>query len=219
MLRARGALGAGAVAGAAAFGAGAGGLGIEVLLLSAAGVALGSDRAAAWGLAAWLAAWSFGAWCAGRRTSAPRASLVAAGVLALAGAPLSLAILRWAAITSGEAAALALVLLALAVTGIPQGALLPLFARGVGERRWATALLFAANLAGSVVGAWSLGFWLPARFGRWGAAWAAGGASALAALLGALAWSAARPADVAARAGGGTARPTLTLVRAGVVLA
>ncbi len=170
-------------AGLAALVAGAGGMGMEVVLLSGAGVALGFDRSAAWGLALWLAAWSVGAWCAGRVRWPGRRAYALLGLLSLAGAPLALALLRVAASTSSNALAIVLAVAALALTGIPQGAFLPWLARALGDRRAAIPLLFAANLAGCVVGAACFGYWLPAVAGRWLAAFGAGGASALAAAL------------------------------------
>jgi spermidine synthase len=183
MLRASGASRTSLLATLAAFGAGAGGMGLEVLLLSGAGVALGFDRSAAWGLALWLAAWSCGAWCAGRTSWPPRRSFALLALVSLAAAPLALLLLRVAAGTSTSALAIALAALAVLVTAGPQGAFLPWLVREMGDRGRGNALLFAANLAGCVLGAACFGQWLPERAGRWSAALLAGTASALAAAV------------------------------------
>ncbi|HUR28246.1 MAG TPA: fused MFS/spermidine synthase, partial [Planctomycetota bacterium] len=165
---------------------GAGGLAGEAILLSTSGLALGFGRASAFGLAVFVAGYALGSWIAGRfqgRTRVWLASLAAAcplgiwlgvkAVLAAAGA-------GWSTVLAGSLACLAL-----AVTGALQGALLPALLRcdDVFSRSRGVALLFAANLGGSIFGARWIGFDLVAHSGRTSAALCAGATAALGALV------------------------------------
>jgi spermidine synthase len=201
--------------------AGAGGMGLEVLLLSGAGVALGFDRSAAWGLALWLAAWSLGAWSAGRVSRQTRRSYALLALVSLVGAPSALVSLRFAASISSTSLSVALAVLAVAVTAAPQGAYLPWLLRESGERGRGNALLFAANLAGCVLGAAFFGQWVPERTGRWMGACGAGAASALAAAVAAAAHRAGASVSQDPRASSTRelGRDGLSLARAGCVLA
>src|SRR5690349_4562722 len=135
---------------------GAGGLAGEAILLSTAGLALGFGRASALGLALFVAGYAVGAWSTGRLRGRDRIRLAALALAALLAAwigvqaVLHAAAVGWPTALAGTAAGLAL-----AATGAVQGALLPLVLRAdaafAGTR--GVALLFAANLGGSIAGA------------------------------------------------------------------
>jgi spermidine synthase len=184
--------------GAAALLAGAGGLGLEVLLLETAGLAFGHGRGAPLGLALFVAGWAFGAWLAGMAGWRPRAALLVAGVLA--------ALLGWTAFHTllgpagladrpGLRAACGAVAIALAA--VAQGTLLPLFVR-VREARvgalGGVQVLWVANLAGAVAGAFLLADTAAGALGREPAVLAAGAA----ALAGAWLAAACAPGGTAA---------------------
>lgn len=144
----------------AAFLAGAAGLGLEVLLLECAGLALGAGRAAAWGLALFVAGWALGAFVAGRVRLRPARALVRVGFALLVLAPVAVHLVLLAAGLASQAGAdlatSALVVLAASA----QGFFLPLLLRGRDPAgRWSesAAALVAANLAGSLTGAWVFG--------------------------------------------------------------
>ena len=167
--------------------AGAAGLGGELLLLSAAGLAMGYGSASALGLAAWIGAWALGAWVAGRWPWGARSGLLCTGLAAGAGAPLAfLALLALGRLPLGDGAARGLGVLAIAGAALPQGFFLPLLARAwdppAGGARDVSPL-FAANLAGAVLGARAVGFDLAAAHGRIPAAWTAGALALAAGLL------------------------------------
>ncbi len=186
---------------AAAF-VGAGGLAAEAIQLSASGLALGFGRASALGLAVFVAGYALGSWRAGRFAGSDRRWLLAAGALSLllpwigVRAILFASAAGWSTPVSGSIAAAALALCAAL-----QGALLPALLR-VDESfcsSRAVALVFAANLAGSVAGARWIGFELVAQFGRADAALAAGATAALGAWI-AAAWAPAKAAGRVAAA-------------------
>ena len=86
----------------------------------------------------------------------------------------------WSTLLAGAVACLAL-----ACCGAVQGAILPVLLRvdeALSKSR-GVALVFAANLLGSVIGARLIGFELVAQFGRSNAALAAGATAALGALI------------------------------------
>ena len=146
-----------ALAPLAAFLAGAAGLGIEVLLLQCAGLALGQGRAAAWGLALFVAGWALGAFSAGRLRGLPAFWIAGAGILMpfLAAAAVEL-VLR-AALLPSQWQADVLCAGAIGAAAFVQGLFLPLLLRGrdpAGPWIDSAAALVAANLAGSLAGAW-----------------------------------------------------------------
>jgi len=181
---------------------GAAGLGFEVLALSTAGLALGQGAAGAVGLAAYLSAWAVGAWLSGRFAGRPAATLLALGLLGAALAPGGVQLLLAAGSrTPGGALAWASALVSIALPALVHGAFLPRLARawaalpprrGRGERPLAS--LLAANLLGSVAGAFWIGDQGVGLFGRPAAALVAGGTSLLAGIAGACACSGARRA-------------------------
>lgn len=144
----------------AAFFAGAAGLGLELLLLESAGLALGAGRAAAWGLALFVAGWALGAFCAGRVRLRPDFALATLGVvLALLG-PLSVGLVLHAALFASQLQADLVAGASIALAAFAQGFFLPLLLRGRAPAAgWSesAAALVAANLAGSLAGAWIFG--------------------------------------------------------------
>ena len=168
---------------------GAGGLAGEAILLSAASLALGFGRASALGLSLFVAGYGLGAWRAGRQHWDPRRALGPLAAAALVIPWLSVQAL-WLANASGWStiAAGSLAALALALAGFVQGALLPALLRLdpqlAGSR--GVALVFAANLGGSIAGAQAIGFECVAHFGRSRSALVAGACAALGALLAAV---------------------------------
>ncbi|MBK7644013.1 MAG: hypothetical protein IPJ19_13345 [Planctomycetes bacterium] len=143
-----------------AFLAGAAGLGLEILLLECAGLALGQGRAGAWGLALFVAGWALGAFCAGRLRAKPAPALFLLGVVLLFAAPCSVLLVLHAATFAEQWQADLLACGALAAAAFAQGFFLPLLLRGRNPAgRWSesAAALVAANLAGSLAGAWILG--------------------------------------------------------------
>lgn len=203
----------------AAFLAGASGLGLEIVFVSLCGLTLGYGVSAAVGLTVFLVGWSLGAWASGSFRGPPQVALITAGVLLAASAFCAPAwLVSMAAGTPSRAAAWSASLAALFTVASAQGVFLPQLAR-----RWSLAagdslaLLFASNLAGAALGAWQVGFVLPAAHGRIKAASVAGVcalAAALVALLGKR-HGAPRPASPGAIAADGQ----LGLARAGLLLA
>lgn len=194
---------------AAAASVGAGGLAGEAIQLSASGLALGFGRASALGLAVFVAGYAVGSWRAGRFTGSDRRWLAAAGALSLllpwigVRAILFASAAGWSTPVAGAIAAAAL-----ASSAAVQGALLPALLRVDQQfcNSRGVALVFAANLAGSVLGARLIGFDLVAHFGRAEAAVAAGASAALGAWVAAAWASASAVASVApARARAATA--------------
>ncbi|HTF91274.1 MAG TPA: hypothetical protein VK843_22875 [Planctomycetota bacterium] len=165
---------------------GAGGLAGEAILLSTAGLALGFGRASAFGLALFVAGYAVGAWRAGRFGGSDRRWLLGLALPALLVVWLGVEVTLLAA-AAGWSTLLAglLTCLALVASGAIQGALLPAMLRvdAAFSSSRAVAMLFAANLAGSILGARWIGFELVAAAGRGGAALCAGAAAALGALL------------------------------------
>ncbi len=205
---------------ASAAASGAAGLGLESVLISTAGLSLGFSRASALGLGAFVAGWAVGAFGAGRWRGSSARGLLLAGALTLALAwALPRALLELATLSAGRPATSLAALGALFVCGLPQGSFLPWLAR---TARGGIAALFAANLAGSVVGALALGFRAVGEHGRPTAALAAGGLALAAGALGALAargsTGAERGGMGAERGGAGASRPRPSRWPAGVVL-
>ena len=203
----------------AGFLAGAAGLASEVLLSGWAGLVVGQGRGAALALAAWVGAWGLGAFWIGRGSPDSTRAPLWAGLASALAALAAQACLRWA---SGAAlptsVALAVTAAAVGLAGLPQGGFLPLLARRTRARE--VGLLFAANLAGCVVGARAIGFDLAAAHGR---PVALLGAAACAVAAGLLGWSApgqdaaraARPAPAPRPA---SPLPSAAFRRAGIVL-
>jgi len=133
--------------------AGAAGLGLEILLLECAGLALGQGRAAAWGLALFVAGWALGAFTAGRWRGRPAFALGALGLVLVLLAPLSVGLVLHSALFASQLQADLLASAAIAAAAFAQGCFLPLLLRG----RDSAAALIAANLAGSLAGAWIFG--------------------------------------------------------------
>src|SRR5262249_41985443 len=137
---------------------GAAGLSIEALLLSCAGLPLGYGASTAWGLAAFPAAWALGARLAGASRASPAQLLSALGAGALSVFPLAMGVLLTAGgpqLAGGPLAACA-ALGAIALTGMLQGAVLPLLARIQEQARPARARLswlWFACLLGAALGA------------------------------------------------------------------
>lgn len=155
----------------AAFLSGAAGLGQEVLLLGSSGVCLGYGSSAALGLAAFLVAWALGAGWAGARATPRRSTWWKLGIAQAAFAPLALfAILALGARGASYAIAAIVALLAIALCALLQGAVLPwIVAQDAGDERSETrgaTWIYAANLAGSALGAHVLGGWLVGTSGR-----------------------------------------------------
>ncbi len=180
---------------AAAF-VGAGGIAGEAIQLSTSGLALGFGSASALGLAVFVAGYAVGSWRAGRFAGSDRRWLVAVGALSLllpwigVRAILFASAAGWSTPVAGAIAAAAL-----AFSAAVQGALLPALLRideHLSNSR-GVALVFASNLAGSVLGARLIGFELVAQFGRGEAAIAAGATAALGAWI-AAAWAPAQAA-------------------------
>ena len=149
-----------ALALSAAFFAGAAGLGLEVLLLESAGLALGQGRAAAWGLALFVAGWALGAFSAGRWRGRPGFALGAVGVVLALLAPLSVGLVLHAALFASQWQADLVASGTIAAAAFMQGFFLPLLLRGRDPAAgWSesAAALVAANLAGSLGGAWIFG--------------------------------------------------------------
>jgi len=165
---------------------GAGGLAGEAILLSAAGLALGFGRASALGLSLFVAGYGLGAWSGGRRRWDSRAALLVLAAAALLLPWVCVQGLRlctaagWSTLAAGSLAAVAL-----AAAGFVQGALLPALLRldPLLSASRGVALVFAANLGGSIAGAQAIGFEAVAHFGRSRSALIAGSAAALGALL------------------------------------
>src|SRR5262245_5172466 len=157
------------------------------MLIASSGLALGHGRSSAIGLAVFLAAWAVGAFVAGRRGSSTVRDLLYAGVL--------VALLAWPAMRITLVHGPVATVLAIAAIGLVQGAFLPLLARA---REGGVGPLFAANLAGSVAGAYAIGDLAVGAWGRSSAAVLAGGIGALAGMIGAAAARETRPAPPAA---------------------
>lgn len=178
-----------------AFLAGASGLALESVLVSSSGLALGYGGSTALGLATWLSFWAVGAWLSGRwRGGVARALVVLGLALALLAVPLVLALLAAGGALAANPLAPLVALACIALAGVLQGAFLPLFARvaaehdpvHAGRAEVGVALLFAANLAGSMCGAILVADAATAAHGRLGAAACAGGLAAAAGWIGAL---------------------------------
>ncbi len=140
--------------------AGAAGLGLEVLLLECAGLSLGAGRAAAWGLALFVAGWALGAFLAGRSHLRPARALVLVGLVLGVLAPLSVRLVLAAAGFASQVGADLATSSLIACAACAQGFFLPLLLRGRDPAgRWSesAAALVAANLAGSLAGAWIFG--------------------------------------------------------------
>lgn len=169
-----------------AFLSGAAGLAEEVLLLNASGVCLGYGSSAALGLCAFLVAWAAGAGVAGRRAPPRRAGWLALGVVQGICAPLALAVLlAIGARAVPYALAASVALLSIGVCGFLQGLVLPWIvaldethARAPRDVAW----IYAANLAGSALGAHVIAGELVGARGRHVAIAAAAGLALLAAL-------------------------------------
>ncbi len=171
----------------AAFLAGAAGLGLEILLLQCAGLALGQGRAAAWGLALFVAGWAVGAFSAGRLRGLPAFWLAGAGAALPFLAGLAVSLVLHAASLASQWQADGLAAGAIVAVAFAQGLFLPLLLRGRDPGgRWldSAAALVAANLAGSVAGAWAF---MGSMNERTDAAFDAGLLGALAGIAGALA--------------------------------
>jgi hypothetical protein len=140
--------------------AGAAGLGFELLLLECAGLALGQGRSAAWGLALFVAGWALGAFCAGRVRGRPARWLGAAASLLLFLGPAAVALELHAALFASQIQADLCACAAIVAVAFLQGFFLPLLLRGCepsGPWIQSAAALIAANLAGSLGGAWMFG--------------------------------------------------------------
>jgi len=165
---------------AAALG-GMAGLALEVLWLAALGPALGHGRATPVGLGVFLAGWALGAATAGRaaaRGARPARWALGGGALAALASALTLAAL----VRSPAAVPVPVALAGLFVTAFGQGIGLPLLAAAFGMR-----LVWAANLAGSVLGGRLAAWDLPEALGRLGATWVAAASALGGGLLGAFA--------------------------------
>lgn len=177
--------------------AGAAGLGFESVALPLCGLAVGQSRASAWGFGVFVAGWACGAWMAGRSRGAPRRGFVALAVLApLIGGVASALLFGLGARGSASVAMTAATFALLALSAFPQGFFLPWLARSRGSH--GVAALFASNLLGALLGAWSVGYLAVGAWGRPTALALACGASMLAALLGALAAS-SQPSEARVR--------------------
>lgn len=165
--------------------AGASGLALEILLVDCAGLALGHGPSAALGLSTFLASWALGAFHSGRSRKAASGDLFRAGVLAALVAWPAVWLVLWAggAATSGVAAACATIA-AIACVGFLQGSFLAPLARAFQSE---VAWLLAANLAGSVAGAYTIGGHVIGAYGRLPAALCAGAAAGAAGIVGGLA--------------------------------
>jgi spermidine synthase len=199
---------------------GAGGLAGEAILLSTAGLALGFGRASAFGLACFVAGYALGAWRSGKFRGRGRIWLQALALPSLltawlgARAMLVSAAAGWSAPLAGS-----LTCFALLAAGMVQGALLPAlvridiaFAAGRG-----VALLFAANLCGSVLGARWIGFDLVAEFGRSAAALGAGVAACAGALIAAFLIGLEPQPELAESASRAAAQPELSRASAALL--
>ncbi|MBK8179517.1 MAG: hypothetical protein IPK67_11660 [Planctomycetes bacterium] len=189
---------------------GAGGLAGQTILVSCSGLALGFARASAVGLTMFVAAYAVGAWLSGRARAVPgnrhARRLAWAALLSLGVTWVGVRSVLATSSDGGSATvAAAVALAALGALGLVQGGLLPALLRVdpalAGSR--AVALIFAANLAGSLAGARFIAFDCVAAFGRSQGALAAGLAAALGALL---AGAAARTAAPGSAGGGGDGR-------------
>jgi predicted membrane-bound spermidine synthase len=176
---------------AAAFAAGAAGLGIESIVLPLAGLAVGQSLASAFGLGSFVAGWACGAWLAGRSRAPLRRGFVvlAVAVPAVVGAATA-GVLALGATGAAARVSTPITLLLIALVALPQGAFLPWLARAASAQR--VSALFASNLLGALLGAWSLGYVAVAEWGRLAALALACAAAVLAALLGAMASSGTR---------------------------
>jgi spermidine synthase len=148
--------------------AGASGLGLEVLGTHLAGLTLGYGQAGPLAITIFIAGWAAGARLASAWNSGLPQRFLGMGLwLCLWGAFMPYGFSLLARSTLGVVpAGLGSVVLLLGIA-LPQGMFLPLLARGLGrERSRDLSLLFAMNLAGGALGAWSFGSVLPASKGR-----------------------------------------------------
>ncbi len=196
--------------------AGAAGLALETILLDTAGLGLGYGRSTALGLSTFLAAWALGAHRSGRRGRSARSSLLRAGLLAAALAWPAVWIVLWTGRIPGGPATAIVALVAIAAPAFALGGFLAPLARA---RAGNVALLFAANLAGSVLGAWYVADAVVAEHGRLAAAACAGVLAALAGAVGALASGSASTANDDANDFVASARSEIGWRRAAVVVA
>jgi len=168
---------------------GASGLGLEVLATDLAGLTLGYGSAGPIALALFLAGWALGARLAGGWRGDSRRALLAVGLWLAGFGALGPHLVVGAAAGAPALAGLVTVLVLFGVA-VPQGAYLPLLARGWPERaRGDLGPLFAANLVGAAVGASLFGDELVRLGGRGLAAAGAGACALLAAACGAWALS------------------------------